>query len=159
MSFLAASCIAVRCRATDRMGSSSEAPNVSLKISSEILQSTRFLFTSAATVATLVMGFQHSSLGNDISVSSEEDVRWRVVNCIPKPARWCSATQLLLGHTCETLFPNRAKNICAADDRGNRDSLVLRSVQPPHRVSGLRKRLRPLVYFHPTRSEISSPDF
>ena len=59
------------------MGSSfeSESPNLDINISSGIRQSTRFLFTSAAMVTTLVNLFQDSSLGNETPVSPEADVR------------------------------------------------------------------------------------
>jgi hypothetical protein len=56
------------------MGTSSEVPNLSLKLSRDIRQSTRFLLASAATVATLVILFQHSSIGNEINVFPESDI-------------------------------------------------------------------------------------
>jgi len=84
MSLLAASCIAGLCLITKCMGSSSDEPNLSVRLSSDIRQSIRFLLTSTAMVAILVNVFQLSSLGNEIPLSSEAADRW-FVNSIPRP--------------------------------------------------------------------------
>ena len=70
MSFLAASRITIRFFETDCIGSDAEARNLFLRTSIEILHSTRFPPTWAAIVATLVIGFQDSSRGNEMSLSS-----------------------------------------------------------------------------------------
>lgn len=61
--------------ATDAIGSDAEARNFFLRTSIEILHSTRFPPTRAAIVATLVIGFQDSSRGNEMSLSSVFRVR------------------------------------------------------------------------------------
>ena len=70
MSILAALRIRSRFFETDCIGSDAEARNLFLRTSIEILHSTRFPPTRAAIVATLVIGFQDSSRGNEISLSS-----------------------------------------------------------------------------------------
>ena len=75
MSILAALRIRARFFETDAIGSDAEARNLFLRTSIEILHSTRFPPTTAAIVATLVIGFQDSSRGNEISLSSVFRVR------------------------------------------------------------------------------------
>lgn len=122
MSLLAASCIADLCLATKHMGSSSEEPNLSLKLPSETRQSTRFLSTSAATVATFVMVFQHSSMGNEITLFPEEDIRFWI-----RYSQSCSLVQcnsLLTGLDGQLLLERYLRNqVDEAIDRWNRTEL------------------------------------
>lgn len=75
MSVLAALRIRARFLETDAIGSDAEARNLFLRTSIEILHSTRFPPTTAAIVATLVIGFHDSSRGNEMSLSSVFRVR------------------------------------------------------------------------------------
>jgi hypothetical protein len=76
------------------MGSSSDEPNLSFKLPSDIRQSTRLLSTSAAMVTTFVMVFQHSSIGNEITLFPEADIRFWISFI---PVQLVKAMQLSFG--------------------------------------------------------------